>query len=404
MALTLAAGCTSANEIVTVGTVDAAVTKVSLPSLASPQVLADIPLYSSDSQTPGAALSANGNADGGSSSVQASAPQSSAFSVMSVEVGIGDFVAQGDLLLTMDDTALQAAKESRKAEAAVAAAGPAVVESQLQEVKGKYADVSDGRAKIRKAQKKLDKAKKEANTQTKVVNNTQTQLKAQQKQLEQLLAFLPSGIERAKAEAGLKQVKAGQVKLTAAAKKLKAGLAKIKKGESEAKSGLTKLEKAEKELDDAVATLNSLKELTKVSAEVAQVPVAVADFQLSQTRIAAPVSGQIIEVATAGQVLAPEAAVALIRAEAPVKIHSWIAPENRSQLCSGTAVAIETDWPGEPIAGSISFVGQEAVYPPSSYPTTTVALTRAFGFTVETTTALPRGTPVTLHITPCEND
>ena len=136
----------------------------------------------------------------------------------------------------------------------------------------------------------------------------------------------------------------------------------------------------------------------------AKVGVQVAEYQRELAVLRSPVDGTVVSVASVGDVLAPGATVAEIRRDGPPRVTTWLAPEELRAIGVGTEAEVRADWfPAglgrEPISGRVTNVSTQAEYPPTSFATSEIHLTRAIR--VETTLsdtaeqpALPPGTPV----------
>lgn len=123
---------------------------------------------------------------------------------------------------------------------------------------------------------------------------------------------------------------------------------------------------------------------------------------LSLAVLTAPEDGYVVQVADVGAVLAPGATAVLLRPE-PDRVTTFLAPEQLAQVCVGDRVTVRGDWMTTPLTGKVARLGTEADYPPTSFPTDEVHLTRAVGaeITLEAVGELPVGVPLDIRISPC---
>jgi multidrug resistance efflux pump len=193
-------------------------------------------------------------------------------------------------------------------------------------------------------------------------------------------------------------------KLRAGIAKLTTALAKIDTGLAQVSSGRVQLASASTKLSDARRQLRDLRRLARVAVDGAEIGVQVAKYQRELTVLRSPADGTVVRVASVGDVLAPGATIAEIRRDGPPRVTTWLAPEELGSVSVGTEAEVRADWfPGglgsKPITGRVTNISTQAEYPPTSFATSEIHLTRAVR--VETTLsdtaeqpALPPGTPV----------
>ena len=141
-----------------------------------------------------------------------------------------------------------------------------------------------------------------------------------------------------------------------------------------------------------------------MAVDAAKVGVRLAEYQRELAVLRSPVDGTVVSVVSVGDVLAPGATVAVIRRDGPPRVTTWLAPEELGAVKVGTEAEVRADWfpaglAGAPIKGRVTSISTRAEYPPTSFATSEIHLTRAVR--VETTLsdtaeqpALPPGTPV----------
>lgn len=169
------------------------------------------------------------------------------------------------------------------------------------------------------------------------------------------------------------QLRAGIAKLTTALAKIDAGLAKVA-------SGRAQLTAAGSKLADARAQLTDIRALARVAADASAVGVQLARYQRELAVIRTPVEGVVVSVVTAGEVLAPGATIAKIRRSSASYATTWVAPDDLGALRVGSRAEVRADWLSAgagAIAGSVSHISPRAEYPPTSFSTRDVHMTRA---------------------------
>jgi len=335
--------------------------------------------------------------------------------VESVAVQPGDEVRAGDEIARLDSRAAAANVAVAKATLASARAQVGTLDDAIDTVASNRSTLATKRGQIDDAAAQL--------------TSTRAQLAAQLAELKVLLARIealgagggrppvpPGGVPTGTVPPGTPppgtlppggipdpaQVRAGIAKLTAALAKIDAGLAKVA-------SGRAKLSSAGAKLSDARVQLTDLRRLARAGVDGAKVGVQVAEYQRSLAVLRSPVDGTVVRVVAVGDVLAPGATAAEIRRSGPPRVTTWIAPEQLADIEVGTQVEVSADWfptgvsdgrgPISPIPGRVTSIGTRAEYPPTSFATSEIHLTRAIR--VEMTLspsaeqpALPPGTPV----------
>jgi len=165
--------------------------------------------------------------------------------------------------------------------------------------------------------------------------------------------------------------------LRATIAQLEAGIAKLDAGLAQARAGLAKLSAAKSTLADARVQLRDLRDLVSLAADASALGVRASEYQRSLATVSAPVGGVVVRVASIGDVLAPGATVAVIRRAEDERVTTWIAPAELAGVHVGDTVRVGVDWATGTRRGRVSIIGARADYPPTSYPTKDVHLTRA---------------------------
>lgn len=335
--------------------------------------------------------------------------------VKSVAVAAGNHVSAGQEVARLDSAALDANVAVAKASLASARAQVGVLDDAIDTVASNRSTLASSRRQID------DSAAQLASTRAQLVVQL-ADLKALLAKVEALgsggghTPIPPGGVPTGTVPPGTPppgtlppstqppagapdpaQIRAGIAKLTAALAKIDAGLAQVA-------SGRAKLSSAGAKLSDARVQLTDLRRLARVGVDGAKIGVQAAEYQRSLAVLRSPADGSVVSVAAVGDVLAPGATVAKIRRSGPPRVTTWLAPEQLADIEFGTQVEIRADWfPGgigsSPIPGRVTTIGTRAEYPPTSFATSEIHLTRAIR--VEMTLspsaeqpALPPGTPV----------
>lgn len=360
---------------------------------------------------------------------QASFGLGSVAGVAEVVVREGDRVTAGQPLLRLDDRPLRAGLAAAKADARVAEGQLDALASARSEAADAAAELADKRAELKDVLAELKQKRGEVKQAIKQLTSTRAKLKkqrgdlrdqrqqliGQRRQLQQTLAALPpQAPNRPQLEAGLAKLNQGIDQLGGVLKKLDAGLAKLGKGLKQARTGLAKLDTgirkateglakltdAAADLREARAQLTRLHRLAQVAVDTAAVGVDLAQTQLDQAVISAPLAGTVVAVAAAGDRLAPGATLVTIRPDGPRRLVSWLSPAQVAAACVGDVASVHTDW-GQSATAELRRIAVAADFPPTSYATDEVHLTRAFAVEFSTSAELPAGAPVTVSLQPC---
>ncbi len=373
-------GCTERTELAG-RVVDDAVT-VEAPLLSAPSP--DLDAGFSDRAASGSGSSST--AQGGSSRFVSAASLvglGKVSRVESVAVSAGERVEAGALIAAFETEALGLQLAAAQAARTTARAQLPVLDEALGDVASNRSDVAINRKDVTSAISKLTKTRKDLAAQRSAIKK-------------QLSASPPAPVAA--------QLKAGVKKLDAAIKKLDAGL-------KTTRSGLKKLDSARSKLSDARVQLESVRDLARIAADATEVGVEFARYQRNLAEVRSPVAGMITSVAKVGDVMAAGATVAVLRPDGPTRVSTWLAPEDLrfyvpspiSSFRQPARATITADWLAGEISGSITRVGTRALYPPTSFATRDVHLTRAVEveITLEgdgSEAVLPAGAPVDVYL------
>lgn len=439
-AVGLSACSGAAPGLTVVGTVEDAITVVAVPAIAMPSVdlNAGFPPALPNGVSTGS--SASGALPG--SPVLSLTGLGGVWRVATTAVREGARVSAGETIATLDDGILAAQVRAAEAGAATAAAAVPVLTDRIAEVDEKHRELTDKRSQLTDALATItstqstltaNRAGLVANRATLQANRaglvtTRIGLLATQDRLRSLLASLPadpsvplppgtptraevtaqlaaiaSGI--ASADAGLTKTDAGLATMGAGLVKVDAGLTQLKTKAAQVRTGLSNIASGRAALADARGLLVDTQAIARIAVDTAAIGVTLARQQQALATVTAPVTGVVVAVADVGDLLAPGAVLATIRADGPATVRAWLAPDQVSRVCLADPARIRGDWMAGNAAAlpaSISAIGDRADYPPSFTVTDEVHLTRAV--LVEITTAhdpLPAGVPVQVTLLGC---
>jgi multidrug resistance efflux pump len=189
---------------------------------------------------------------------------------------------------------------------------------------------------------------------------------------------------------------------------LKQGLANLSKGLAGARLGLAKLDQGLgklstglTQLDTARAQLTRVRRLAVINADAQDVAVTLAEAARAQATIVSPIDGVVTYARPAGTAVMVGAPVVRIRPDGPSRVFTYLTSDQLTQIAVGSAATVTFDSnPGSPVAAHVSFLGDEADVPPTSFPTSIVHMTRAVRVTLELNDGrtAPPGTPVDIEI------
>lgn len=392
-------GCADGSALVVSGTVKDTLTTVAAPNLGVPAVNLDAGFPT----VTGVTSPVTGRTPNLASTVATTFGLGSLVRIGQVLVVEGSYVHAGQTVAIADTSTQRAQLAAAKADAAVAAAQVGLLADAIDTTYDKQADVEDARTKVRDA---MAKVRTGIATVKKGIAQGRKKL-AQARQalagVDAQIAALPPGtpvpppLQTAHDNlvAGIKAGTAGLKKADKILHTLRAGLKK-------AKSGLRKIEDGLANIADARGNLRDLKHLATLQATAMKVPVSLVRTQLSLAELTAPVDGVVVSVAGPGDMLAAGAAVVTIRETGPSVVSAWLSPAQLPRVCSGDPATVTGDWmPGVGIRATVTRIGTDADYPPTSVPTDEVHLTRAVQVELTTTEQLPAGVPVEISIQGC---
>lgn len=396
-----ASGCASDNAIRASGRVLDDRVVVQAPPLVSPLPNVDAGFPLNAPAGPGAATNA-GASRSTVPTVAAITGSGSASRVATISVALGDSVGEGDLVATFDEALLEAHVTAARADEVVLRRQVEVLADTLDRVESNRSDLATARRALKETVAQL--------------TATRATLAAKLAELEALLARL-QGMSRVGTATVPPQLPPGtpgpdQLKTTIA--QLKGALSQIDAGLAKARAGQSKLDAAGSKLADARTQLRDLHDLAVIAADASAIGVRAAEYQRSLASVRAPAAGEVVRIARVGDVLFSGATVAEIREATPPRVLTWLSAEDATRIAIGDRAHVGADWFKSGAAlptGRVTDIGRRADYPPTSFSTKDVHLTRAVPVEVtldgvpelsarSSAGALPPGTPVDVTILP----
>ena len=449
-----------ANRVLVAGDVRAVVRTIPAPSISYPSLAFTVKVVSNASMgaktislvenvTTGRqfSLTTSPSVPGQPSTQTAGGQPVVAGTLTSVNVRVGDHVTTGTVLARLDDRMLDLGVRGAQLQALATKAAVKVLNNGIDTILDNIDKVATGRAALATgraalatgkaqlaagavqlakakatliaakagllaAQKKLLAAKHNRPMLQAQLANLQAQLaspstppseipgiKAKIAQLEGLLASIDPGL--AKIAANLAQVKAGLVKIAT-------GEAQLAVGQAALATGAAKLVTAQAQLNTAADALHTAKTQTirardyvRTIAGGANVGVVMAEAKRDQTTIVSPVSGVVTQAPMNGAAVVVGAPLVRIRPDADALVDAYVAGEQLGSVHLGSIADITYDSaPGKVLHGTVVASGASALYPPTSYPTDIVHMTKTVKvtFQLDSGDAPPAGTPVDIAI------
>jgi multidrug resistance efflux pump len=349
-----------------------------------------------------------------------------------VNVQVGDRVTTGTVLAQFDTASLdlgvayaKITAERTKNSVKVLNQGIDTIINNQDKISQGFDKLATGRAQLATAKAQLATAKAQLLKAKKGLVAAQKQLLAAKKQRPQLEAGLaalkaqaatfPPGhvppaitAKIASLEKLLASIDPGLAKVDAGLKQVNAGLAKVATGEAALVTGAAALSTAAGKLSTAADALSTAKKqvvnarnVTRVIADSADVPVALAEAKRDQATVISPVSGYVTQAATTGQVMIVGAPLVRIRADERATVVTFVTPEQFAKVPHDATADITWDSSGGKVVRATVY--QQSInvaYPPTSFPTDVVHMTRtvALTFRLDSDDAPPAGTPVDISI------
>ena len=355
--------------------------------------------------------------------VAPSAPAPSRLPVVSgylsqVLVGEGAHVAKGQVLARLDTTMLDLGVAQATTARVKGGTDIRVLDENLDKLDDARGKLVDARAKLVKAKAQLLKARAQLLKARASLVATITVLKKQRASVVTSIAIIQRLINEGEDDvppgspplpvilAGLKAAlgglntglagaNAGLATMDAGLAKMSVGLATIAKGFVQIRTGFAQLDKARTQLEDA-------RRLAVINLTSLDVAVRLAEVRRQAATIVSPVAGTVTFARTAGTTVMVGAPLVRIRPDGPAHVVTYLTGDQLAQVSVGSRASIGFDSnTASSLPGRVALVGDGAVVPPTSFPTSIVHMTRAVRVTIELDSGatLPPGTPVDVEIT-----
>jgi multidrug efflux pump subunit AcrA (membrane-fusion protein) len=460
-------GCAGTDRILVTGNVDDDLVTVQAPQLEISGPNLDAGFADAEARTSGQPTTSDQNL-ATNTPLSTVTARDSWSRVAKVEVREGDQILAGQVLVRFDSEPMRASLSAARADAKVAATQVPVLDSAIDETYDKERDIKSALKKINKAIGRLKSTRATLSGQLSQARRQLPQLEAQRaqtesqtdqlneklRQVDRQLAELRTGLAqlppqhpstssptaapappnreqlvatiaqlrqaRTRLQSGLKRLTGAEAQLTSALTQLRAGIPGLENAIREINDGLarahtqrTKLRKARTKIIDARGELRRTRKLAVVAAQAATVGTQVAENQNLLATVTAPASGVVVQATTVGEVVAAGATIATIRTSAGDSLTTWLSPAQLDQVCLGSQATVHADWmtTGQRLDATITLIGDRADYPPTSFATDEVHLTRAVpvrltlsGSAGQQQPSLPPGAPVDIEILPAANN
>lgn len=296
--------------------------------------------------------------------------------IAEVLVAEGDTVVAGQTLARLDATLLDLGVKQAEAAAAKARADVAVLADALDTIGSGQADLAQAKRDLLGA---LAKAKAQ-----------RADLAAQLAQLESMPAPPPGSV-----------LPTGTPNPGVLIPQLKAGLAQIDAGIAKMESGLRTMASGSAKLADARTQAENGRELLGIVADTRDIATSLARARRDSAIITAPVDGLVTFARRAGGVAMVNAPLFRITPDTPALVDTYLTAEQLAHVHVGDPVEVTYDsGAGVVLAGSVTAIGEDSVFPPTTFPTDVVHMTRTTRVTItlEGGARPPAGTPVDLII------
>lgn len=424
-----------ANRVLVAGDVRSVVRTVSAPSISYPTVTYSVQVLSNagagkTTQTLTGKVVAGPQASTTASATTGGPVVSGKLNAVNVQVG--DHVTTGTVLAQLDTATLDLGVAWAKLTAVKTKNSVKVLNNNIDTIISNQDKISTGWSQLATGKAKLATGAKQLATAKATLLKAKAGLLAAQKQLltakknrpeleatlaalkQQAATFPPGNVppaltaQIAKLEQLLGSIDPGLAKVNAGLKQIDAGLAKVATGEAALQTGAAALSTAAGKLataSDALATAKkqvvNARNVTRIIADSADIPVVLAEAKRDKATIISPVSGVVTQAATPGQVLIVGAPVARIQPDEPALVDTYLTGEQLTSVRLGSSADISYDSGGGKILpATVTIIGSKAEYPPTSFPTDVVHMTRAVKVTLQLDSGAhpPAGTPVDIAI------
>jgi len=408
----VARNATPAGRLLVAGDVRRDIRTVTAPAIVYP-----VPDYTVGIPKP-AGTAASGPQKRGAAPVRSGQPTVSGM-LTSVPVREGDHVKAGQIIAQFDTTLLNLGVEQSKTAASKAHKDVSVLSKTIDKLSTASGKLSSARAKIATAKTTLAKAKSALTKARKQLLAQQKKLlaaKAKRKQYEGILAALkaqagtfppgkvPPALRKQIADLRmlLASIDPGLAGIAKGLVTIDTSLAKVAKGAKALPKTSAQIAKAATQLADAKKQLHTAKDVLGIVANGQEIGVRLARARVLQASVRAPLDGTVTFARRGGTVAMVGAPLVRITADGPQRIDTYLTSEQVSMIRTGSAAEVTFDSApkGTVLHGRISEIGSAFVFPPTSFPTQVVHMTRALKVTIKLDEGdvAPPGTPVDVSL------
>jgi len=184
-------------------------------------------------------------------------------------------------------------------------------------------------------------------------------------------------------------------------KTIDTNLAKINKGLAQLPAAYAQLNTAAQKIADGKTALRDAKSAFTVVAKVSTVGVRAAEAQRALTDVRTPVAGVVTFARRSGTVAIVGAPLVRVRFDGPQLVDTYLDAAQVSVTPIGSDAYVTYDSaPGKVVHGTVTSFGASYLYPPTSFPTQVVHMTRTLKTTItlDSDSSVPPGTPVDVSI------
>lgn len=409
-----------ADRVLVAGDVRTVVRTIPAPAISYPSISYAVQVPSNAGQGAHVAAFNESGITGGqslTSSRTAGAPVVSG-TLTAVHVRVGDHVTTGAVLAQLDTTMLDLGVQQAKISAAKTKTAVRVLDNGIDTILSNLDKVATGRSQLATAKAQIAKAKAllrkakagllAAQKQLLTAKKNRPQLEATLAALKAQAATFPPGhvpaslqAQIAKLAGLLASIDPGLAKIAAGLKALSAGQAKIAAGEAKLAAAAGQLATATDALNTAKKQVVKARDYVAILADSADVPIALAEVKHDQATVVSPVSGTVTQAAAKGTVAIVGAPLVRIAPDQPALVDTYVSGDQLASLHVGSLADITYDSGGGKVMhGTLETIGSTAQYPPTSFPTNIVHMTRTIKLTfrLDSGDMPPAGTPVDMAI------
>ena len=406
-----------ANRILVAGDVRAVVRTVSAPALTYPN--ADYTVSVPSNPAAGDSVitlsrTTSRTAGGGAS---AGRPIVSG-TLVRMNVQVGDHVTTGQVVAQLGTKLLDLGIEQAKLNASKTKTTVRVLKNSLDTIADNQDKVATGKDQLATGRQQLEAGAAKLRTAKAQLLAAQAGLleakrnrpllRARLAQLKQQAAKFPPGKIPPGLLAGIKQLTITLASINPGLKKVNAGLAQLATAEATLAAARVKLATAADQLataSDALKTAKKqvvrTKDSLEIIADAAHISIALAQVRRDQATITSPISGTVTQAAAQGSVAMVGAPIVRIQPDEPTLVDTYLTGSQLGSLKAGAPADITYDsGNGKDLHGTLALIGDQALFPPTSFPTDIVHMTRTVKvtFRLDSGDGPPAGTPVDIAI------